>query len=44
MFRTKADIKTLADASADNVVLWLRGESEAAILQELEELAAELFG
>ena len=43
MFRTKADIKTLADASADNVVLWLKGESEAAILKELEELAADIF-
>jgi alkanesulfonate monooxygenase SsuD/methylene tetrahydromethanopterin reductase-like flavin-dependent oxidoreductase (luciferase family) len=43
MFRTKADIKTLADASADNVVLWLQGQSEAALLKELDELAAEMF-
>ena len=42
-FRTKADIKRLADASANNVVLWLRGNSEAEILRELETLAAEVF-
>jgi probable F420-dependent oxidoreductase len=44
MFRKKADIQTLANAGADNVVLWLQGKNEAAILQELDALAAELFG
>ncbi|MGE3774835.1 MAG: TIGR03619 family F420-dependent LLM class oxidoreductase [Gammaproteobacteria bacterium] len=44
MFRKKTDIATLAKAGADNVVLWLQGENEAAILQELETLAAEVFG
>jgi len=44
LFRSKRDIGTLADAGADNVVLWLQGQSEAAILAELEALAAEVFG
>ncbi len=43
IFRTKADIKTLADAGANNVVLWLKGQNEAAILAELDVLAAEVF-
>ncbi|MGE0862134.1 MAG: TIGR03619 family F420-dependent LLM class oxidoreductase, partial [Gammaproteobacteria bacterium] len=44
MFRARADIKTLAESGADNVVLWLQGDNEAAILRELETLAAEVFG
>lgn len=44
MFRKKSDMQTLANAGADNVVLWLQGKNEAAILKELEALAAEVFG
>lgn len=43
LFRRKQDVATLAEAGADNVVLWLQGQNEAAILQELETLAADLF-
>ncbi|HMM77496.1 MAG TPA: hypothetical protein PJ986_17465 [Gammaproteobacteria bacterium] len=39
-----AVVATLALAGADNVVLWLQAQNEAAILRELEALAAEVFG
>jgi len=44
MFRKRSDIATLAKAGADKVVLWLQGQDEAAILKELDALAAEVFG
>ena len=43
MFRKRGDLKALAAAGADNVVLWLQGDSEGALLAELEALAAEAF-
>jgi len=43
LFRTASDIEELASSGADNVVLWLQGQSEAAIADELESLAAEVF-
>lgn len=44
MFRTASDTKALAQAGADNMVVWLDGgKSQAGILAELESLAAALF-
>lgn len=44
MYRKKADIGTMAQAGADNVVIWLTAETQAGVLAELETLAAEFFG
>ncbi len=43
MFRKRSDLKALAAAGADNAVLWLQGDSESALLAELEALAGEAF-
>lgn len=43
-FRTRAALGDVARAGADNAVLWLRGDTERAVLEELESLAGELFG
>ncbi len=43
MFRKRSDLQALAAAGADNVVLWLQGDSESALLAELEALAGEVF-
>ena len=43
MFRKRGDLAALAAAGADNVVLWLQGDSEGALLAELDTLANEAF-
>lgn len=43
MFRKSNEVAEVAKAGGDNVVLWLNGQSQAAILAELEELAGALF-
>lgn len=43
MYHTAKDIKTLAAAGADNVVLFLDEPSQAATLAKIEDLAGELF-
>lgn len=43
LFRQSADVKTLAAAGADNVVIWLQSDNEADVLAELDALAAALF-
>ena len=43
MFRTATDVKALAGAGADNMVVWLDGKSQAELLAELEALAGALF-
>ena len=42
-FRQSAELAEVAKAGADNAVLWLKGESEDEILNELDELAGTLF-
>jgi len=43
-FRTRAELDEAARAGADNVVLWIQGRNEAAVLAELEVLAGTIFG
>ena len=43
MFRTRAELAELAQAGADNTVLWLQGKDEKEILSELEQLAGAIF-
>lgn len=43
MFKKAADIKALADAGADNVVVWLDAGSQSDTLAQLDALARELF-
>lgn len=43
MYKSAKDIKALADAGADSVVLWLDAGSQADTLAQIEALAAELF-
>ncbi len=43
MFRTHAGIKALAEAGADNAVVFLDEGSQADVLAQLEELARTLF-
>ncbi len=42
-FRESSELKDVASAGADNVVLWLRGQDEKELVQELEDMAAALF-
>lgn len=43
LFRSAAALAELAEAGADNVVLWLKGHNGDDLLNELDELAAALF-
>ncbi len=43
MFRTRAELAELAQAGADNTILWLEGKDEKEILSELEQLAGAIF-
>jgi probable F420-dependent oxidoreductase len=43
MFQTAKDVKALAAAGADSVVLWLNAGSQADTLAQLEALAREMF-
>jgi probable F420-dependent oxidoreductase len=43
LFRTKADLNNVADSSANGIVLWLQGKDEKSILEELSQLADEIF-
>jgi alkanesulfonate monooxygenase SsuD/methylene tetrahydromethanopterin reductase-like flavin-dependent oxidoreductase (luciferase family) len=43
LFQTKADVKKLADAGADNMVVFLNSETQAEVLAEIEALAKEFF-
>lgn len=43
LFRTPQELADLAKSGAHNVVLWLQGENEQDILEELEQLAATVF-
>jgi probable F420-dependent oxidoreductase len=43
-WRTKADLKALADAGANRVVLWILQPDLASILKELDELARTVLG
>jgi probable F420-dependent oxidoreductase len=42
-FRNASELTEVARAGADNVVLWLKGNDEQALLAELDEMAAALF-
>ena len=43
-WRTKADLKALADAGANRVVLWILQPDLTSILKELDELACTVIG
>ena len=43
LFRQANEVAELSKSGADNIVLWLQGQSEAALMAELEELAGNLF-
>jgi len=42
-FRQPQELAEVAAAGANGVVLWLQGQSEAAIVAELQELAGRIF-
>ena len=44
MFRTKSEIKAIADTGANGSVVWLQGGSADELTAELEALAGDLFG
>ncbi|MEM7466886.1 MAG: LLM class F420-dependent oxidoreductase [Pseudomonadota bacterium] len=43
MFRTKSEMKAIADTGADGSVIWLQGKNTQALVSEMEDLAGELF-
>ena len=43
LFRTAAELRELAASGASNVVLWLQGQNEDEIGEELATLAAAVF-
>jgi probable F420-dependent oxidoreductase len=43
MWRTAEELAAVAAAGADEVVIWVKGKGEAAVLAELEALAAALM-
>lgn len=44
MFRTKTEVKSIADTGANGSVIWLQGQNSKELVAELEDLAGELFG
>ena len=42
-FRTRAELDAVAQAGADNVVLWIMGRQQDDVLAELEALAGDIF-
>ena len=44
MFRTKTDLKAIADTGANGSVVWLQGSSADELCAELDALAGDLFG
>ena len=42
-FRTKNDMTAVADAGADGIVVWLQSSDQSSMLEELSELAGDLF-
>jgi len=43
LFRKPADLKELAKSGAHNVVLWLQGQNEGEVVEELDTLAGDLL-
>lgn len=43
-FRSKAELKSIADTGANGSVVWLQGQNTQEVVAELEDLAGNLFG
>lgn len=44
LFRSKAELKAIADTGANGSVIWLQGQNTQEIVAELEDLAGDVFG
>ena len=42
-FRTRPDLDNVVESGADGIVLWLQGQDGQSILEELSQLAADIF-